>query len=81
MCGRQSYTIQYPSTSTYLIFSGSDAVTIDATGIYYYRGEGDTGSIKLGDVTFSRPVSFAVGEYGIKSINVTAVSGTGGGIM
>ena len=50
-------------------------------GIYYYRREGDTGAIKLGDVTFSRSVSFAVGEYGIKSINATAVSGTGGGIM
>ena len=49
-------------------------------GTYSYR-EDDIGVIKLGDVTFSRPVSFAVGEYGIKSINATAVSGTGGGIM
>ena len=80
MCGGQSYTIQYPSTAAHLNFSGSDAVTIGAQGIYSYR-EDDISAIKLGDVTFSRPVSFAVGEYGIKSINATAVSGTGGGIM
>ena len=80
MCGGQSYTIRYPSTATYLIFSGSDAVTIGALGTYSYR-EDDISAIKLGDVTFSRPVSFAAGEYGIKSINATAGSGTGGGIM
>lgn len=80
-CGGQSYTIQYPSTAAHLIFSGSDAVTLSALGTYSYR-EDDTSVIKLGDVTFSRPVSFAAGEYGIKTIKATAIkTGTGGGIM